>query len=120
MYKKILIISFALILMISCFYISNADAFDPNKITGATVTSTIENTSKNFFGSAIDVVQTFCVGIAVVMLIVHAIRYMAAAPEGKAELKKELTMYTIGAVIIFAASTIVEIIQKFYEKNIKA
>ena len=53
------------------------------------------------------------VGMAIIMLIVLAIKYMSAAPEGKAEIQKTASPYIIGAVVLFAASSIVDIIKTF-------
>ena len=38
---------------------------------------------------------------------------MSAAPEGKAEIKKQMIAVTIGAVIIFSIRTIIMIISNF-------
>ena len=57
--------------------------------------------------------------IAVIMLIVLAIKYISAAPSEKADIKKSATIYIVGAVLLFAASGVLAIIQGFAE-NIDA
>ena len=49
--------------------------------------------------------------IAIIMLIIMGIRFVIAAPEGKAELKKTFVPYVIGCVILFSGSTLIAIIQ---------
>ena len=47
------------------------------------------------------------------MLIVLAIKYISAAPNDKAEIKKHAVVYVVGAVILFGATVILEIIKNF-------
>ena len=73
---------------------------------------------RNFGGSVIVTVQVVVTGIAVIMLIVLAMKYMLAAPGDKADIKKHAVVYVVGAVILFSVSGILKIIQVFSEKNI--
>lgn len=52
-------------------------------------------------------------GVAIIMLIVMAIKYISAAPSEKAEIKKGVTIYIVGAIVLFAASGILGIIKGF-------
>ena len=61
-------------------------------------------------GKVIGTVQVICYGAAVIILIYKGVQFMIKSPEAKAELKKELISYTIGAVILFAIGTFVKII----------
>lgn len=54
-------------------------------------------------------------GISMIMLTVIFIKYMLSSAGDKAELKKNLIPFTIGAVILFAASNIVGLMQKVAE-----
>lgn len=69
------------------------------------------------FGNILDVflglVQIVGIAIAVIMLIVLAIKYISAAPGDKAEIKKHAVVYIVGAVLLFAASGIIQIIKTF-------
>ena len=76
-------------------------------------------TDKNVF-VAIDGAQIFSVGLAFILLIVNAMQYMNAAPEGKADIKKKMVLYGIGAVIVFSALELASIVFKFFDKNIQA
>lgn len=64
-------------------------------------------------GAIITIARVACMGIAVIMLIVLAIKYMSAAPSDRASIKKSAVQYTVGAMIMFAAAGILTIIQKF-------
>ena len=56
------------------------------------------------------VVQYFCIAAAVITVIISGVKYMASAPDQKAEIKKQATALVIGAAIIFSISTILRII----------
>jgi len=64
-------------------------------------------------GSIISIVKVICAGIAIIMLTVIAMKYMLAAPSEKADIKKHAVVYVVGAVIMFAATGILQIIQSF-------
>ena len=68
---------------------------------------------KEIIQSILTITQVIGVGVAVIMLIVLAIKYISAAPGDKAEIKKHMVVYVVGAIILFAASGILEIIKRF-------
>ena len=72
--------------------------------------------AKNITGTILGVVQVIGVAIAVIMLIVLAIKYISAAPNDKAEIKKHAVVYVVGAVVLFAASGIIGIIRGFADQ----
>lgn len=72
----------------------------------------------NIIGMIINIAQVIGTGVAIIMLIVLAIKYIAASPEGKAEIKKNATIYIVGAVILFAASGLLGIIRNFAVKSV--
>ena len=57
--------------------------------------------------------------VAVAILIVIGIKYMMGSAEEKAEYKKVMIPYLIGAVLIFAAPYIADAIYTFSTKNFK-
>lgn len=71
--------------------------------------------TRNVLTIVLNVLRYAGVGMAIIMLIVLAIKYMSTAPEGKAEVQKTMVPYIIGAVVLFAAGTFVGIIQTFAE-----
>ena len=52
-------------------------------------------------------------GIAIIMLIVIAIRWMGSSPSGKAQMGKTVRYYIAGAIFIFAAVGILQIVKNF-------
>ena len=74
--------------------------------------------ASNVIGMIINIAQVIGMGVAIIMLVVLAIQYIAASPEGKAEIKKNATIYIVGAVILFAASGILGIIRRFAVNSI--
>ena len=90
-----------------------------NEINESTVTVNASDTTgaadslNRIIGSAITVVQVVGVGVAIIMLIVLAIKYISAAPGDKADIKKHAVVYVVGAVVLFAASGILGIVKNF-------
>ena len=70
------------------------------------------NPVNNIAGTAITVTQVIAVGVAIIMLIVLAMKYMYSAPGERAEIKKHAVVYVVGAVVMFAATGILGIIKQ--------
>lgn len=79
---------------------------------------TAPETVSNLASYIIYFVQIIAFAVAVIMLIVLAIKYLTASPEGKAEIKKSAVIYIVGAIILFAATGILGIIKNFADNNI--
>ena len=60
----------------------------------------------------IRIITTIGVVVSVIALILLGIKYMMGSVEEKAEYKKTLMPYVIGAVLVFAASTIAQLVYK--------
>lgn len=60
----------------------------------------------NLGGRVVGVVQTVGSIVAVLVLVVLGIKYMMGSTEEKAEYKKTMIPYVVGAVLIFAASNV--------------
>lgn len=106
-YKKIffIIIIIALILSISTLsYASLVQITPGTNVPGG-------EKIKSISGTILGVIQIIAVAVAVIMLVVLAIKYMAAAPSEKGEIKKSLIMYAVGALILFSGAGLLNIIQ---------
>ena len=75
------------------------------------------DSAERIVGTLIDVFQVVGVGVAIIMLVMLAIKYLSAAPNEKAEIKKSVSIYVLGAVLLFAAAGVLEIVQAF-SKNV--
>ena len=73
----------------------------------------------NIVGSVLYVAKIVAVGLALIMLAVLAMKYMSAAPGEKATIKKHAVVYIVGAIVLFGAAGILNIIETFATKNIK-
>lgn len=101
----------------SAYTIVNATATKASEVSAKDIFDNAEDTTgtagtvNKIIGTIITVVQIIGVGVAIIMLIVLAIKYISAAPSDKAEIKKHAVVYVVGAVVLFAASGILGIIK---------
>ena len=65
------------------------------------------------------VVQYCCIAAAVIIVIISGVKYMASAPDQKADIKKQAIALVIGAAIIFSISTILRIIANLTRTSIQ-
>lgn len=66
-------------------------------------------------GNLLSIAQAIGIAVAVIILVVLAIKYITASASDKAEIKKSAVGYIVGAVLLFAGSGILAIIQGFAE-----
>lgn len=76
-------------------------------------------TFQKILDTILGLTQVIGIAVAVIMLVVLAIKYISAAPGDKAEIKKHAVVYIVGAVILFAASGIVQIIKIFATNTVQ-
>ena len=69
----------------------------------------------NTAGQILTIVRIVGMAVAVIMLTILGIKYVAASPNEKADYKKCMTVYVVGAVLLFGASALLSVIQKFVE-----
>ena len=78
-----------------------------NDVGNGTYSGTeVTNTGKKIVG----IVQVVGVVVAVVVILVIGIKYLVGSAEQKSEYKKTMIPYIVGAVLVFAGSTIVNVI----------
>ena len=58
----------------------------------------------------VTIMQTVGIVVAVVILLVLGVKYMIGSAEEKAEYKKTMIPYIVGAILIFASTTIVNVV----------
>ena len=97
-------------LMLSVIATNFVYAVDPGTISSVAVAgaSGIKNTG----GKILNLIQTVGSVVAVLVLVVLGIKYMMGSTEEKAEYKKTLIPYVVGAILIFAASNIASMVYK--------
>ena len=62
-------------------------------------------------GNVLGVVTYVCYAAAVILLIILGVKWLIAAPDAKADMKKTAITYVVGAIMIFAAGAIVQVIK---------
>ena len=77
--------------------------------TGGSGTTQIQNIGEDLIG----LLQTAGIVVAVVVLIVLGIKYMMGSTAEKAEYKKTLRPYFVGAILIFGAVAVAEVVFQF-------
>lgn len=97
---------------ISCASMASIDI--KNNFAGNETTGTEKVSST--LGQALYVVQVIGAGIAVIMLICLGIKFMVSSPSERAELKKHIVIYVLGAVLMFGASGISALIRGFVQR----
>lgn len=64
-------------------------------------------------GIIIGIFQVAAVGVASIMLVVIAIKYMSSSPSEKAEIKKHAVVYIVGAVMAYGSAGVIQILKAF-------
>ncbi len=114
MSKKIIksIIIIALFTIFICYNFSYCK-FDDVDIDGK-IDNNIVETVKKPFDSIINIISLVGSGISIIALIALGIRYMTGTLEERAEYKKTMLPYVIGACFVFGASIIPSIIYQIF------
>lgn len=88
--------------------------FDPNQFNDVEFDDGGASTSiSKIIAAIINMVQIVGMGVAIIMLVVLAIKYISAAPGDKAEIKKHAVVYIVGSIVLFAATGILQIVKQF-------
>lgn len=110
---SVLMITILMIAIIAPICNAAADSFDPSGYTGKKDTTVTTHKMDQLGQNIVKIVTTAGSIISVIVLVVLGIKYMMGSAEEKAEYKKTLLPYIIGAVFVFAASTIAGVIFNF-------
>ncbi len=108
MKKATKIISVMLLIVMALASVANvAFALTPSDIKGdANDNSGIQTVGKKIVG----VIQTVGIVTSVIVLAILGIKYMIGSAEEKAEYKKSMIPYIVGAVVLFAASALANVV----------
>ncbi len=115
--KKVVIALFIALIVASVICSNNVFAYDMmatiNAQADATADDSVTKSVTNISGAVITIARVICAAVAVAMLAILGMKYMSAAPSEKADIKKHAVVYIVGAVIMFACTGILGIIQQF-------
>ena len=101
-YKLMTVVIIAMVTM--CALSTTLFALTPGDVSVKSTSA--DNQIKSIGEQILSAVTTAGIVLSVVMLAVLGVKYMMGSAEEKAEYKKSMMPYLIGAVLIFAASTI--------------
>ena len=111
--KKLKVLSTIMVTILIMFMIvSNTFALAPGLVN---VAQNVNGTNEivGIGGQIIGILQTVGVILSIIILIVLGIKYMMGSAEEKAEYKKTMIPYIVGAVFIFAASALADMVYNF-------
>lgn len=110
--KLVKIFSILLMVTMLCSITLNVFALTPSQITSDNTVGTtgIETVGKKI----VAVLQTVGIVLSVIILIVLGIKYMMGSAEEKADYKKSMMPYIVGAALIFSASAFAQVIYGFF------
>lgn len=114
MKKQVKIVSIILVIMIALMAVSNVVLAAPDLSADIKdMANGSDNQPKevlNLGKTIVSIMQTVGIVVAVVVLLVLGIKYMMGSAEEKAEYKKTMIPYLVGAILIFASTTIVNVV----------
>lgn len=109
--KAIKILTTVTLALMLIMTVTNVFALTPSEVTASTTQA--DNDIMNFGGKILSAITTTGIVLSVIVLAVIGIKYMLGSAEEKAEYKKTLMPYLVGAGLIFGASTIAQIVYNF-------
>lgn len=110
---SIVLVALLLVTIATTVFAATGTTVTPGDMTGQSSTDISGITSIG--NSIIKIITTIGIVASVIVLIVLGIKYMIGSAEEKAEYKKTLLPYLIGAALVFAASTIAQIVYNFMQ-----
>lgn len=116
--KKILYIIFFILIMLcilSSCVVTNATANMQDIYKGSEGANTLNSKA----GNILWIVVAIGISAGVIMIAVIGFKYIVSSPEGKADLKKQLIPYFIGALILVSGGTFAGIIANIANKTLQ-
>lgn len=89
----------------------DTDAYEPQELTEKDYKKAFDMTS-----TIVGAITIVGIVVSITMVMILGIRYMIGSVEEKAEYKKTMIPMLIGAILLFASSTIVSIIYQLVEQ----
>ena len=110
--SAMMVIMMVTVMFLNVYSYAATAAPDPGQVV--TGSSEADTTGiQNIGNQIVTIISTIGSIVSVIVLIILGIKYMMGSAEEKAEYKKTLLPYIIGAAFVFAASTIATIVFNF-------
>lgn len=113
--KAIRILTTVTLVIMLIMTATNVFALTPANVTATNTAA--DNDIMNFGGKILSAITTTGIVLSVIVLSVIGIKYMLGSAEEKAEYKKTLMPYLVGAGLVFGASTIAQIVYNFMKNS---
>jgi len=100
------------VILIICMILTNIFAADIDKIddilntNGKPSVDKVDNAARNIWATIAIVVQV----LAVAAVVFAGLRYMFASADAKADIKRSMGILAVGAILVFASTTIIQFI----------
>lgn len=97
------------VVMVACFALTSVFAIPSNvsnAITGGNAANAITDASQNVWQTVVTIAQI----LSVAAIVFAGLRYMFASADQKADIKKSMGVLAIGAVLVFGATLIIDLI----------
>lgn len=98
------------LLIFSESYCADRFMFELGKIEGQPAQGNVSKDVGKVVDTLVVVAQVIGTGVAFIIILVLAMKYMSAAPGDKADIKKSALVYLIGAIIVFAVPQIIKVL----------
>lgn len=84
------------------------DNFDTNRFDNSAATiNEVDNLVNNTAGTVVAAMRIISVAIAIIVLLVIAMKYMVSSPGDRADIKKHSVAYVTGTLILFSVTQII-------------
>lgn len=108
---KIFISILIIILGISTFSnVYGGENFNPSQFNGKEVETDVNGLVDDAAGTVVAVLRVASVTIAIIVLLVIAMKYMISSAGDRADIKKHAVAYVIGTFILFSATQIIALL----------
>ncbi len=91
--------------------------FNPSEFDNGGVSSEVDNLVQNSAGTTVAVLRVVSVAIAIIVLLVIAMKYMISSAGDRADIKKHAVAYVIGTFILFSAAQIIALLIDIADKT---
>ena len=115
--KKVLIFVVTFLLVLAMGATTVFGAIDPSQLTGTAPSANDETTIKDLGNRIIGALKAVSIVLAVVILTILGIKYMMGSAEEKADYKKTMIPYVVGAAVIFLAPQIAGALIGFFSST---
>lgn len=109
--KKFILRAIPVLLLVVVLVASPVFGVGQDLPTGGDGLDSVNNIATNVWGTVLIIAQI----LAFAAIIFAGVRYMFASADSKADIKRQLVILVVGAVLVFGASTVVQILMSVVE-----